>query len=295
MKQNIELLRLIAVTLIVFTHTRHNFESGVFYFVIEKIPTFGTMVLSIISGYLYWSISRNKKKLFEKKVKSLLVPYFIANSSVIVLVLISNYVFGYNALNRLSFDYTLLTEGLLSLNSPPVNPPTYFVRDIFIVFVLAELLFKKNFKMLFIIIPLAFFGKLILRYDVLIAFIIGAFIAQYYVYVLKYKKTIISIALLFLVLTFIYFPFQSKFFIAIIAFVSVTNLNFKFVEVGGYSYLLHLYHSPVIVILYPVLSIFITNPYFLVIIQIILALFFCYLLYLFTRKFKFFKILSGGR
>ena len=54
MKSSIELIRLLALVLIVFTHTRNNLESGIAYFIVEKIPAFGTAILSIVSGYLYF-------------------------------------------------------------------------------------------------------------------------------------------------------------------------------------------------------------------------------------------------
>lgn len=120
MKSSIELIRLIAVILIVFTHTRNELEYGVAYFIVERIPTFGTAILSIISGYLYYEISRRKQNLFLKKIKSLAIPYLIANIIVLVLVLIAYYFLGYDALNRLSFDSSLITEGVFSFNSPPL-------------------------------------------------------------------------------------------------------------------------------------------------------------------------------
>ena len=134
MKPGIELVRLIAVILITFTHTRNNLESGFTYFIVEELPKYGTAILSIISGYLYYTISRHKTGLFDKKIKSLVIPYLIANFSILFLVLIFNYGFGYNPLNRLSYDWSIVLEGLFSLNSPPINPPTYFIRDIFILF-----------------------------------------------------------------------------------------------------------------------------------------------------------------
>ena len=72
MKPGIELVRLIAVILITFTHTRNNLESGFTYFIVEELPKYGTAILSIISGYLYYTISRHKAGLFDKKIKSFL-------------------------------------------------------------------------------------------------------------------------------------------------------------------------------------------------------------------------------
>ena len=72
MNSGIELLRIVAVILITFTHTRNNLEDGYFYFFIEKLPTYGTSILSIISGYLYFTITRKSDiSLFKKKYKPL--------------------------------------------------------------------------------------------------------------------------------------------------------------------------------------------------------------------------------
>ena len=72
-------------------------------------------------------------------------------------------------------------------------------------------------------------------------------------------------------------------------------MNVKFFNVGGYTYLLHLYHSPVIVFIYPLLSNYISNIYLLVLLQIILSIITVYLLFLITRRFTVLKILSGQR
>ena len=148
MKSSIELIRLIAVILIVFTHTRNELEDGLAYFIVQRIPTFGTAILSIISGYLYFEISQHKKNLFFKKIKSLAIPYLIANITVLFLVLFAYYFFGYDTLNRLNFDFTLITEGIFSFNSAPINPPTYFIRDIFIIFSIIALVTQKEFKIM---------------------------------------------------------------------------------------------------------------------------------------------------
>lgn len=117
-------MRLVAVILIVFTHTRNDLTNGISFFIIEKIPTFGTAILSIVSGYLYFEISRLKPNLFLNKIKSLAIPYLIANVLILSMVLFFKYVLGYDSLNRLPYDYTLLTEGIFALNSVPINPPT---------------------------------------------------------------------------------------------------------------------------------------------------------------------------
>ncbi|MDR1653873.1 MAG: acyltransferase family protein [Prevotellaceae bacterium] len=296
MKYNIEILRLIAVVLITFTHTRNTLDSGVFVYIIEDLPQLGTLTLSIISGYLYWTSSKNRKSIFAKKVRTLAIPYLIANGVVIAANLIAYYGFGYNFLNRLSFDYSLITEGLFALNSAPVNPPTYFIRDIFIIFALIELVRNRNFYMLLILVPYAVFGHLLLRYDILALFLTGAVIAHTEKYVKRFYPYIISILLIISIFAILITDIYTyKYVVALLIFTVFFNLKLRFFNVGGFSYLLHLYHSPVIVTTFPLLALYVINPYLSVILQITVAIFACFVIYLLTRKFEKLKILSGGR
>jgi len=293
MKYSIELIRLIAVILITFTHTKHNIEEGWVYILVEKIPKYGTVILSIVSGYLYWNITKDKTDLFSKKVKSLVIPYFIANLAVLIPVLLIYYFFDLNFLNRLSLDYHLITEGTLSLNSPPINPPTYFIRDIFIVFVLIELIVRKNLKMLLIIIPLFIFGKLMLRYDILILFVMGVLFATNKGKIDK-KYLLVGFAVLSVLVAY-YFSAYTKYFVSAFIFLVLIDWKIKFYKTGGFSYLLHLYHAPIIILSYPILSKYIHNPYWNLAGQIGIVLVLITIFYFITRKISFLKILTGGR
>ena len=104
MKGNIELLRIVCVVLLVFTHTRHNFEDGIMHFILYDLPKYGTLILSIISGYLYYSISRKNKNLFEKKIRSLAIPFLFANLSVVIIVSV---IFVFFDLNYFSQNFFL--------------------------------------------------------------------------------------------------------------------------------------------------------------------------------------------
>tara|TARA_B110001450_G_C17535057_1_gene446207 strand:- start:71 stop:952 length:882 start_codon:yes stop_codon:yes gene_type:complete len=293
MKGSFEFARLICVLLLVFTHTRHNFSEGIAYFILEEVPKVGTLILSLISGYLYYSISRKNKNLFKKKVKSLLIPYLIANISVLSLVLIANFIFEINFLNRLEFNLDLFTEGVISLNSPPINPPTFFIRDIFIIFVLIEIFRNKKYFLLILVFLLAFYGELILRYEILFLFIIGLLIAKYSD---NFRKPFIIFTLIILWLPFFYFEIaELKHLVSILIFVGILAVNLNFKNVGGFTYLLHLYHSPIIVFVYPIISNYFSNEIVKVLIQIISSIIFIYMFYYLTRKITFLKVMSGQR
>jgi hypothetical protein len=293
MKPGIELVRLIAVILITFTHTRNHLESGFTYFVVEELPKYGTAILSIISGYLYYTISRHKTGLFDKKIKSLVIPYLIANFSILFLVLIFNYGFGYNPLNRLSYDWSIIFEGLFSLNSPPINPPTYFIRDIFILFSIIALITQKEWKALLVLIPFLLFGKLIIRWDIAFLFVSGIIYAM--ASERLNKNILLSICGLSIVVVVSFFDAYLKFPVALFLFMLTVDLKIKYLNTGRFSYLLHLYHSPVMVITYPIISYLISDATLRVVTQIIWAIAMAYLLFLTTKKIPALKILSGGR
>ena len=292
-KSSIEIIRLIAVILIVFTHTRNELTNGIAYFIVEKIPTFGTAILSIVSGYLYFEISRFKTNLFISKIKSLAIPYFISNILILLMVLFCNYVLEFNSLNRLSYDFSLITEGIFALNSPPINPPTYFVRDIFVIFSIIALITKRDLKTLFVIVPLLLFGTLILREDVAFLFFIGCLYSKFKNNI--DKNILIIISVIIGVIIWNYFIDYLKFPISFLIFILLIDFQFKFYNTGKFSYLLHLYHSPIIVISYPILKMFIENQLFLIVTQIVAALVFTYILFMITKKYTVLNIISGGR
>lgn len=288
--QPIEFMRMAGVILITFTHMRHEFTEGATYFILEVLPTYGTLLLSIISGYLF-AVNRDQN-ILPKKIRSLLIPYLIANLAVLIPVLIIN-AFGYNYLNRLHYDYTLITEGLFSLHSPPINPPTYFIRDLFLIFCFISLT-QKNYWGLFFIVPLLVFGSLFLRWDIVGLFVAGFIIRKYSIDTLN-KFMLNGIGIIILAID-IFFNAGSyfKYIIAILFFLNFVNLKISFPRTGAYTYLLHLYHTPVMVAVFPVLHLLHPEPYFEIVAQVMLSIVFAYLLMLFIKQFKL-HFISGNR
>lgn len=277
----IEFMRIAGVILITFTHIRHDFTEGTTFFILETLPRYGTLLLSIISGYLF-CMNPLQGNLLTKKIKSLLIPYLIANLAVILPVLLAKS-FGFDYLNRLSFDYTLLTEGLFSLHSPPVNPPTYFIRDLFIIFCLISIT-RKNFLALLFIVPLLAFGMLLLRWDIAFLFLAGFLIRKFNIE--NQNKLIInSIGAIALAIGIFFLKENSfRYIIAVLFFLNFITLKFTFVKTGGYTYLLHLYHSPIIVFLFPILHRIYPEPYFEIVAQITLAVVVSYIAWIIIKK-----------
>ena len=293
MNPSIELIRLIAVILITFTHTRHDLSSGLLYTIVEKIPTYGTAILSIISGYLYYTVSKDKNNLWLSKIKSLLIPYLIANIGVLLLVLFANYVLGYNSLNRLSYDFRLITEGIFALNSPPINPPTYFIRDIFMVFSVIELLTKRNYYTLIVILPVLIWGTLFLRLDVVLLFGCGC-LYSYYKPLINHYWLIYGLILTTALFGWAFIGWM-KFPVALLLFVLMADWKVNIGRTGRYSYLLHLYHSPIIVISFPIINKYIHFVPLNIFSQIMVAIAGAYLLYILVQRNQYLRILSGGR
>ena len=73
MNYTIEIIRLVAVILITFTHIRHNFTDGPMFYMLEVIPKYGTLILSLVSGYLYNEISSKNFQSYLQKIEHIRV------------------------------------------------------------------------------------------------------------------------------------------------------------------------------------------------------------------------------
>ncbi|MFN3404598.1 MAG: hypothetical protein ACK40G_10920 [Cytophagaceae bacterium] len=295
LNSTIEFVRLGAVILITFSHLRHNFSEGIVYFILEEIPRYGTLVLSVVSGYLFLNVEGYKQSFLKKKVKSLLFPYLIANFAVLVPVILFNMA-GYNFLNRLQFDFTLFTEGMLSLSSPPINPPTYFIRDLFVVFMLLDLVLNRNFKLIVFLVPLAIFGELLLRWDILFMFAAGAAFSGLEIHLKKkmYFLWMSALAAGLVVLFTFYQIDYSRHVISFMIFALLITLPPAKAKVrtGGYSYMVHLYHSPIIVSLYPLISSLQIDAYSELLLQLALVFLIVWAAFRITIRWKWIR---GGR
>lgn len=101
-------------------------------------------LLTIISGYLaYSSFKKNSYKNFVgKKTKTLLLPFFVFNIATFVILYISFLVTGYNIGNVATSSQNMgdLISAILGYNRLPINPPLYFLRDLFIISLLTPII-----------------------------------------------------------------------------------------------------------------------------------------------------------
>ena len=287
----VELIRILGVTLITFTHIRHNFTSGPVFWLFEVIPPYGTLMLSVVSGYLFAQHDRGGK-ILGKKIKSLLIPYAIANGVVILAVVLAHMA-GFEFLDRLSYDYTLLTEGFLSLHHPPVNPPTYFIRDLFVTFCLIALM-RREWMSLWFIMPLAIFGHLLLRYDIALLFaggyLYGAVPAK------KMSAPYAAIGGLIIAgsLALLLPEVWHRHLVAFVLFAGILQLPTRIGRAGGYTYMLHLYHCPVALVIFALLQPFTSNDLLLASAQIVGAYASAYIMLWMVRKWNL-SVVVGGR
>lgn len=263
------------------------------YIFLEQVPLYGTLILSIISGFLYAEVTSSKPDLLKKKVRSLLIPFLIANVLVVIPVYVAH-LNGLDFLNRLTFDLSLIYDGIFSISRAPINPPTFFIRDIFVIFVMIETIRSRNYLLLVGLIALAFFGELLLRYDILVLFIAGFIYSRNADFFRRYKAPLL---ILFIVTGGTFFYFNSIFnrhIFSLAMFMLLIDWKVNFKNVGGYSYTLHLYHSPIIVVSYPLLLKFVSNPYLLVFLQVGVAYSLCFVGYQLIQKLNL-RFVIGGR
>ena len=290
---SIEILRLLSVVLLTLTHTKHSITGAVPYFFVETLPTYGTSLLSIISGFLYMEYSSRGPDLLKKKVRTLVVPYLISNLLVLSMVCIM-YLFGYDFLNRLSFDVNIILDGLLAFGSEPVNPPTYFIRDIFLIFCVISVL-RGNYLAIIFIAPYLAFGQLFLRPDVVFLFFCGVILSRFRDSFEAHANRVVGLLLLSVATALLYdWIWILKFLICIMIFFLSYRIRVRFFRVGGLSYLLHLYHAPVIVVLHPLVSRFAVSELMGVAIQFTLTVSIVCVAHLLLKRLNV-TFLTGGR
>ena len=85
-----------------------------------------------------------------------------------------------------------------------------------------------------------------------------------------------------------------KFIFSILIFIYLFNIEIKFINIGGFSYLLHLYHSPIIVISYPILSLYFSNDVIMVLLQFFISIIILYIIHKLIKYYNF-EIIIGNR
>lgn len=146
-------------------------------------------VLTLISGYLLFgsTLPERPKTLFVRKFKSLVIPFLIFNIPLVTLV------FVIQSFGSLPISYQLVpaqpriwADAALSMSTVPLNYPLYFLRDLFVLCMLAPifaLLLRRTPLPGLILVGLVFMlnydGWLVIRTDMPVTFYVGGLCAVY--------------------------------------------------------------------------------------------------------------------
>ena len=146
-------------------------------------------VLTVMSGYLvfYCNLHLEPVKLVRKKVVSILFPLIVWNLPVALGVFLSQkyQLLGHGFSAQLyPFELINWANALTGVLSDPVNYPLNFLRDLFVISLLAPLLWpfinKTPYLGLFLMLLVAYFnldGSLVLRNSMLVNFYCGGLAA----------------------------------------------------------------------------------------------------------------------
>lgn len=100
-------------------------------------------MLGVVSGYLYAARPHRYPKLILRKIRSLLVPLFCWSAPLAALICLlarAGVVGGSQASYLPPFDPMAFADASLALTRPPANAPLYFLRDLFVCFLLGPVL-----------------------------------------------------------------------------------------------------------------------------------------------------------
>lgn len=109
---------------------------------VDRFGRFAVPTLSMVSGYLLFSarLDQTPLKLYKKKFTTLAVPFFFFNIVFSGVVYSIEYVTGSAPLYGLTGkDLPSLLNGLLGYSEVPFNVPLHFLRDLFVLALLAPL------------------------------------------------------------------------------------------------------------------------------------------------------------
>ncbi|WP_343207357.1 acyltransferase [Agrobacterium rosae] len=165
LSSRINLMRIVLISGIVFVHVPHNPETSPFLglygffdwirvFLGDALFRIGVPCLSAISGYLLFRRGMSAfdySTTLKSKAKTVLLPFFLWNSALIVAVLLmQRFGFGdgyfpdlWNATPREMMSHGAAVEEF------PVNIPLYFLRDLFVCILLSPVLafFVRRFPL----------------------------------------------------------------------------------------------------------------------------------------------------
>lgn len=278
--QRINLLRGLLIFGIILIHTHPvvplmDTGSSVFDFVKavfqHAIFRCSVPVLTCISGYLLFQacLDLRFRALLVKKLQTLLIPMVVFNI-LVALILFTvqiNQIMDHEFARKLyPFETTNWVEAIFGLNTLPVNYPLGFLRDLFVVSLLAPLagLMIRNFAWTGLVLTTLVFwlnldGNLVLRSHMPTAFYIGGMAAiwQWDLKRLDKYALWLLLALVSLSLAIVALRIENTNFLRLIAPFLIwpaasllvnTSIGVRIAKLAKYSFPAFLLHAPILVV-----------------------------------------------
>ncbi len=329
--QRIALLRYLMILGIVVLHTPPYIPlaetgSGFFDFIKamfqHAIFRASVPVLTFISGYLlfYARLDLQLNKLLVKKTKSILVPFILFNVPVVFAVYLvqANQLLDHDFSKQLyPFDFATWIDATLGLFKAPINYPLNFLRDLYLLSLLAPLLglILRQYAWFGLVITFLLFwfnldGPMILRNTMPIVFYLGGMAAVQEWDLRKLDQLAVPCLLLFLVfcMVLIIFQIENRNYLRLVSPILIwpaasllvnTGVGELIARLSKYSFLTFLAHGPLLIVAMLVYQKMLPGvPYW--IFWILTPVFIATLLahvYVYTRRFfpKMMNVLLGGR
>ncbi|KFC72257.1 Fucose 4-O-acetylase [Devosia sp. LC5] len=151
---------------------------------------FSVTILTIMSGFIMFTKHADQRgmKTVEKKVRTLLVPFLFWNLGLVAALYLAQRlgILSGQRLDLLTANAQTWADATLAWSTRPVNYPLYFLRDLFVISliaIVASRVVRANvIPVIAVSVLIAEYnldGNLILRTPMLIAFFIGAALAIY--------------------------------------------------------------------------------------------------------------------
>ena len=151
---------------------------------------FSVTILTIMSGFILFASRADQQgmKTVTKKVRTLLVPFLFWNLTLVAVLYVAQRlgILSGQRLDLVTADARTWADATLAWSTRPVNYPLYFLRDLFVISVIAiaatRIVRANVIPVIAVCVLVAAYnldGNLVLRTPMLIAFFIGAALAIY--------------------------------------------------------------------------------------------------------------------
>ena len=170
-------------------------------FILDYLTRAAVPILTVFSGYLAYASFKKRRygQIVADKTKRLLVPFLFWNAVALLVCWLGYKVTGFNMaqIADVNSGYAVLSK-LIGLDLQlPVNAPTYFIRDLFVIMLLlpvihwvcsnayATVIVLGMYLVLLWFIPgIAYFGEafsahILFRQDMIVFFVLGYYIARH--------------------------------------------------------------------------------------------------------------------